>query len=151
MSLDNKQVRHLKVSSVSLWQVHCSVFHFKMSPFVQTGLKRCFMSVIFTSPHSWHYTLAVVLGYSSASFGAGSVVSSSQTPVCVTVSVSDRSCASIDWLDAGIRTPVGGGLALLKESMLVRRGRRWFCEKGTQGEAREKVFFLIGGFGILWG
>lgn len=37
VSLDNKQVRHLKVSSVRLWQVHWSVF--KTSPFLQTGLK----------------------------------------------------------------------------------------------------------------
>lgn len=56
VSLDNKQVRHLKVSSVRLWQVHCCVFNFKMSPCLQTGLKGCFLSVIFISPHSWHYT-----------------------------------------------------------------------------------------------
>lgn len=40
VSFDNKQVLHLKVSSVSLWQVHS--FHFKMSPFsifLQTALR----------------------------------------------------------------------------------------------------------------
>lgn len=49
---------------------------------------------------------------------------------------------------------MGGGLALLKESMLVTGGGEGGgCrEIGTQGDwQKEKVFFLIGGFGIVWG
>lgn len=88
---------------VSLWQVLCfSVF------LQQTGLKGCFLRAMLLSLHSWHYTLtpAVLCGYSSASFRTALVVSSSSQ--CVTVSVSDRSCASVDWSkDAGIRTPGG--------------------------------------------
>lgn len=150
MSLDNKQVRHLKVSSVSLWQVHWSVFHFKMSPFLQTGLKGRFLSVIFISPHSWHYTqnLAVVFEYSSASIRAGLVVSSSQTPVCVTVSVSDRSCASVDqMLVSGLQWE---GSALLRVHV-SKEGERvaGVVRFKVIGKKRKFSSWLVG-LGIMW-
>lgn len=84
------------------------------------------------SPHSWHFTPAVVLEYSSASFRAGFVVSPPQTPVCVTVSVIDRSCASVD-SDAGIRTPVGG-------AWLISKSPCWSEKRGGQVFVRFKVF-----------
>lgn len=130
VSLDNKQVRHLKVSSVSLWQVHCSTFRLKKtSPFclsLTNGSKRLSVILGFSSL-VWHLPLrnscsSIWMFLGELFLGAGSVVSSSQIPLCVTVSVSDRSCASVDWSDAGIRTPVGvGALALLEESMSIRR------------------------------
>lgn len=148
MSLDNKQVRHLKVSSVSLWQVHCSTFRLKKrSPFclsLTNGSKRLSVILGFSSL-VWRLPLrnscsSIWMFLGELFLGAGSVVSSSQIPLCVTVSVSDRSCASVDWSDAGIRTPVGVGvLALLEESMSIRRaGQRVTGVVYFWGERREE-------------